>query len=125
MKPYGNPNRSFKKASYPLRLQASVMAEALLLAAAGALIGAALAWLFFNGNQHVMGDVVIEREGPVERVVLNRPAVRNALTRDVVRGVTAALEAAARAALVYAPTPAAPTASAATRGATASHASAA
>jgi len=29
MKPYGKPeNRSFKKASYPLRLQASVMAEA-------------------------------------------------------------------------------------------------
>jgi hypothetical protein len=29
MKPYGNPeNRTFKKTSYPLRLQASVMAEA-------------------------------------------------------------------------------------------------
>ena len=42
-----------------------------------------------------MGDVVIEREGSVERIVLNRPAVRNALTRDVVRGVTAALDAAA------------------------------
>jgi hypothetical protein len=29
MKPYGKPeNRSFKKASYPLRLQVSVMAEA-------------------------------------------------------------------------------------------------
>jgi hypothetical protein len=29
MKPYGKPeNRSFKKASYPLRLQASLMAEA-------------------------------------------------------------------------------------------------
>jgi hypothetical protein len=29
MKPYGNTeNRTFKKASYPLRLQASVMAEA-------------------------------------------------------------------------------------------------
>ena len=28
MKPYGQPNRSFKKASYPLRLQHSLMAEA-------------------------------------------------------------------------------------------------
>ena len=28
MKPYGKPNRSFKQSNYPLRLQASVMAEA-------------------------------------------------------------------------------------------------
>jgi 2-(1,2-epoxy-1,2-dihydrophenyl)acetyl-CoA isomerase len=40
-------------------------------------------------------DVLVERRGPVERVTLNRPRVRNALTQEVVRRVTASLEAAA------------------------------
>ena len=37
---------------------ASVLAEALLLALAGAVIGAAVAWLLFNGNQHMFGSLV-------------------------------------------------------------------
>jgi putative ABC transport system permease protein len=37
----------------------SVMAEALLLTLAGALIGAAGAWLVFNGNLHAIGGTVI------------------------------------------------------------------
>jgi putative ABC transport system permease protein len=37
---------------------ASVLAEALLLAVAGAAIGAAVAWLAFNGNQHMFGSLV-------------------------------------------------------------------
>jgi putative ABC transport system permease protein len=37
---------------------ASVLAEALLLALAGAAIGIAVAWLAFNGNQHMFGSLV-------------------------------------------------------------------
>jgi putative ABC transport system permease protein len=38
---------------------ASVLAEAMLLAATGAVIGMALAWFAFNGAQHSMGGLVI------------------------------------------------------------------
>jgi putative ABC transport system permease protein len=37
---------------------ASILAEALLLAVAGAAIGIAIAWLAFNGNQHMFGSLV-------------------------------------------------------------------
>jgi putative ABC transport system permease protein len=37
---------------------ASVITEALLLALAGAAIGAAIAWIAFNGNQHMFGSLV-------------------------------------------------------------------
>jgi putative ABC transport system permease protein len=37
----------------------SVLAEALLLALAGALIGAAVAWLLFNGNRNSYGGFVV------------------------------------------------------------------
>ena len=42
-----------------------------------------------------MTDVILEREARVLRITLDRPSARNALTRDVVRGVTAAFEEAA------------------------------
>jgi putative ABC transport system permease protein len=38
---------------------ASVLAESLLLALLGSLIGAGVAWAAFNGNLHVMGGTVI------------------------------------------------------------------
>jgi putative ABC transport system permease protein len=38
---------------------ASVLVEAVLLAATGAIVGMALAWLAFNGAQHSMGGLVI------------------------------------------------------------------
>jgi putative ABC transport system permease protein len=38
----------------------SIMVEALLLCLAGALIGIAMAWLFFSGNAHAMGGLVIK-----------------------------------------------------------------
>jgi putative ABC transport system permease protein len=38
---------------------ASVLAESLLLAASGSVLGAALAWTAFNGNLHGMGGLVI------------------------------------------------------------------
>jgi len=38
---------------------ASVLAESLLLAVAGSILGAALAWAVFNGNLHNMGGLVI------------------------------------------------------------------
>lgn len=41
-------------------------------------------------------EVLVERRGQVERITLNRPRVRNALTQDVVRAATAAFEAAGR-----------------------------
>jgi putative ABC transport system permease protein len=40
-------------------VMASVLAEAILLALLGSLIGAGLAWLAFNGNLHVFGGSVI------------------------------------------------------------------
>ena len=40
-------------------VMASVLAEVLLLAFGGAAIGAALAWIVFNGNLHAMGGTVI------------------------------------------------------------------
>jgi enoyl-CoA hydratase/carnithine racemase len=48
-----------------------------------------------QGREQDMSDVLVAREGRTLRVTLNRPAVRNALTQNVVREVTAALEAAA------------------------------
>jgi putative ABC transport system permease protein len=42
-----------------MAVMASVLAEALLLALAGSLIGAALAWIAFNGNLHAIGGNVI------------------------------------------------------------------
>ena len=42
-----------------------------------------------------MSDVLLEREPHIFRVTLNRPSARNALTRQVVRSVTAALESVA------------------------------
>ena len=36
----------------------SVLVEALLLAFLGAVIGAAVAWLAFNGNSHLIGGMV-------------------------------------------------------------------
>ena len=38
---------------------ASVLTESLLLAVAGSVLGAALAWLAFNDNLHAMGGLVI------------------------------------------------------------------
>jgi len=38
---------------------ASVLAESLLLAVSGSVLGAALAWTAFNGNMHNMGGLVI------------------------------------------------------------------
>ncbi|TFB69068.1 enoyl-CoA hydratase/isomerase family protein [Cryobacterium glaciale] len=53
-------------------------------AAAGAGAGA-------SALAHADGEVLLQREGPLARIILNRPKALNALTHDMIRSIAAAL----------------------------------